>query len=175
MAASSPTRLDTSLRLAQTTEERPSLVEAATSIAAGPYRIRAPPDKLACFADRDAPACPRSRHPKPGVPGRHGRPRSGNWRWGRAASPARSFDDRAAAGGMSVAFSSTRTSQMDDAGFTIMTVAEARKALTNGEVRSDVAFQNDVNRLLASIDDLWEPSPARPFSALLSSSVSGTS
>ena len=58
---------------------------------------------------------------------------------------------------------------MDDAGFTIMTVAEARKALTNGEVRSDVAFQNDVNRLLASLDDLWDPSPAQLFGTLPSS------
>jgi hypothetical protein len=73
-------------------------------------------------------------------------------------------------------FHSTETSQMDDAGFTIMTVAETRKALTNGEVRSEVAFQNDVNRLLASLDDLWDPSPSSPFAALLSvSAASGTS
>jgi hypothetical protein len=44
---------------------------------------------------------------------------------------------------------------MDDANFEIVSAAEARRALTDGDLKSDVAFQNDINRLLASLDDLW--------------------
>ena len=55
---------------------------------------------------------------------------------------------------------------MDDTGFTIIAANEARKVLTNGDVRSDVAFQNDVNLLLAALDELCDPTPvsaaARP-------------
>ena len=45
---------------------------------------------------------------------------------------------------------------MDDADIRIMTVAEARRTLTGGELRNDVAFQNDVNRLLATLDELFD-------------------
>ena len=38
--------------------------------------------------------------------------------------------------------------------FEILSVAEARRALTNGDIRSDVAFQHDVNRLLATLEDI---------------------
>ena len=38
----------------------------------------------------------------------------------------------------------------------IISVAEARRVLTNGDIRSDVAFQHDVNRLLATLDDLCD-------------------
>ena len=51
---------------------------------------------------------------------------------------------------------------MDDVGFRIMPVAEARRALTDGDIRSEVAFQNDVNRLLASIEELWGTPAPRP-------------
>jgi hypothetical protein len=51
--------------------------------------------------------------------------------------------------------------KMDDAGFRIMPVAEARRALTDGDIRSDISFQNDVNRLLASLEELWGKSAAR--------------
>ena len=51
---------------------------------------------------------------------------------------------------------------MDDAEFRIMPVAEARRALTDGDIRSEVAFQNDVNRLLASLEELWGLSASRP-------------
>ena len=51
---------------------------------------------------------------------------------------------------------------MDDAGFRIMPVAEARRALTDGDIRSDISFQNDVNRLLACLEELWGQSSARP-------------
>ena len=44
---------------------------------------------------------------------------------------------------------------MDDTNFEILSVAQARRVLTKGDIRCDVAFQNDVNRLLASLDDLW--------------------
>jgi len=43
----------------------------------------------------------------------------------------------------------------EDDGFSVMNVAEARQALTAGDIRSEVAFQNDVNLLLASVDELW--------------------
>jgi hypothetical protein len=51
---------------------------------------------------------------------------------------------------------------MNDAGFRIMPVGEARRALTDGGLRSDVAFQNDVNRLLASLEELCDRSAPRP-------------
>ena len=38
---------------------------------------------------------------------------------------------------------------MDDPDFEILSVDQARRALTDGDIKSDVAFQNDVNRLLA--------------------------
>ncbi len=47
---------------------------------------------------------------------------------------------------------------MDDQNYEIMSIAEARRALTKGDIRSDVAFQHDVNRLLATLDDLCDPS-----------------
>jgi len=50
---------------------------------------------------------------------------------------------------------------MDDTSFEIMNVADARRVLTNGDLRTDVAFQNDINRLLASLDDLWDVSEPR--------------
>ena len=46
---------------------------------------------------------------------------------------------------------------MDDQNYEIISVAEARRALTKGDIRSDVAFQHDVNRLLATLDDLCDP------------------
>jgi hypothetical protein len=49
---------------------------------------------------------------------------------------------------------------MDDADYMIVTVAEARKILTDGDIRSDVAFQNDVNRLLASLEEICDAGPA---------------
>ena len=50
---------------------------------------------------------------------------------------------------------------MDDQNYEIMSIAEARRALTKGDIRSDVAFQHDVNRLLATLDDLCdEPATA---------------
>lgn len=54
---------------------------------------------------------------------------------------------------------------MDDAGFRIVPAAEARRALTDGDVRSDVAFQHDVNHLIAVLEELLDgaaPSSATP-------------
>jgi len=45
---------------------------------------------------------------------------------------------------------------MDDAGFRIVSAAEARRALTDGDVRSDVAFQHDVNHLIALLEELLD-------------------
>lgn len=38
----------------------------------------------------------------------------------------------------------------------IINASEARQALTDGDIRSEIAFQNDVNRLLALLDELWD-------------------
>jgi hypothetical protein len=52
---------------------------------------------------------------------------------------------------------------MEDADIIIMSVGDARRTLTGGDFRNDVAFQNDVNRLLATLDELCEAaSDARP-------------
>jgi hypothetical protein len=45
---------------------------------------------------------------------------------------------------------------MDDAGFRIVAATEARRILTGGDVRSDVAFQHDVNHLIASLEELLD-------------------
>jgi hypothetical protein len=53
---------------------------------------------------------------------------------------------------------------MDDANFEFLSVTQARRVLTKGDIKCDVAFQNDVNRLLASLDDLWRvPEIAAPL------------
>ena len=39
----------------------------------------------------------------------------------------------------------------------IVTAAEARRALTNGDIRSEVAFQNDINTLLARLEETKVP------------------
>ena len=50
----------------------------------------------------------------------------------------------------------SRQPAMDDPRFEIISVAQARRVLTNGDIKSDVAFQHDVNRLLASLEDLCD-------------------
>jgi hypothetical protein len=45
---------------------------------------------------------------------------------------------------------------MDDAEFRIVPAAEARRILTGGDVRSDVAFQHDVNHLIAVLEELLD-------------------
>ena len=35
----------------------------------------------------------------------------------------------------------------------IVTAAEARRALTNGDIRSEVEYQNDINTLLARLEE----------------------
>jgi hypothetical protein len=39
----------------------------------------------------------------------------------------------------------------------IVTAAEARRALTKGDIRSEVAFQNDINTLLARLEETKVP------------------
>jgi hypothetical protein len=51
---------------------------------------------------------------------------------------------------------------MDDADIRIVRVRDARRALTDGGIQSEIAFQNDVNLLLASLEDLFETPPAPP-------------
>jgi hypothetical protein len=57
---------------------------------------------------------------------------------------------------------------MDEQNIEILTVRQARRLLTGGDIKSEVAFQHDVNRLLASLEDLCdaaeEPPPARASS-----------
>jgi len=46
---------------------------------------------------------------------------------------------------------------MNDPQVRIVTAAEARRALTNGDIRSEVAFQNDINTLLARLEETKVP------------------
>ena len=46
---------------------------------------------------------------------------------------------------------------MNDPEVRIVTAAEARRALTNGDIRSEVAFQNDLNTLLARLEETKVP------------------
>jgi hypothetical protein len=39
----------------------------------------------------------------------------------------------------------------------IVTAAEARRALTDGDIRSEIAFQNDINTLLARLEETKVP------------------
>jgi hypothetical protein len=45
---------------------------------------------------------------------------------------------------------------MDEADTKVIDVREARQVLTDGDIRSDIAFQNDVNHLIAILDELWD-------------------
>jgi len=42
---------------------------------------------------------------------------------------------------------------MNDPQVQIVTAAEARRALTKGDIRDEVAFQNDINTLLARLEE----------------------
>ena len=46
---------------------------------------------------------------------------------------------------------------MNDPVVRIVTAAEARRALTDGDIRSEVAFQNDINTLLARLEETKVP------------------
>jgi len=46
---------------------------------------------------------------------------------------------------------------MNDPEVRIVTAAEARRALTNGDIRDEVAFQNDINTLLARLEETRVP------------------
>ena len=71
-------------------------------------------------------------------------------------------------GGMDVAEIPERGADMNVPEVKIVTAAEARRALTNGDIRSEVAFQNDINTLLARLEEtrvplraLSRPQPSR--------------
>lgn len=49
---------------------------------------------------------------------------------------------------------------MDEENIQILSVRQARRVLTNGDIKSEVAFQHDVNRLLASLEDLCDSAGA---------------
>ena len=51
---------------------------------------------------------------------------------------------------------------MNEVDIRIMNVADARRSLTSGDKLSDIAFQRDVNRLLARLDDIFEPELRAP-------------
>ncbi|HEY7376819.1 MAG TPA: hypothetical protein VIF57_31970 [Polyangia bacterium] len=51
---------------------------------------------------------------------------------------------------------------MDDPDFEILAVDQARRALTDGDIKSDVAFQNDVNHLLALLEQLCDVAETQP-------------
>ena len=46
---------------------------------------------------------------------------------------------------------------MKDPEVRIVSAAEARRAITNGDIRSEVAFQNDINTLLARLEETKVP------------------
>ena len=46
---------------------------------------------------------------------------------------------------------------MNDPQVQFVTAAEARRALTKGDLRSEVAFQNDINTLLARLEETKMP------------------
>jgi hypothetical protein len=54
---------------------------------------------------------------------------------------------------MPVAELTSRGAEMNHPQVRIVTAAEARRALTNGDIRSEVAFQNDINTLLARLEE----------------------
>ena len=65
---------------------------------------------------------------------------------------------------------------MDQSETQIINVSEARQALTGGDFRNDIAFQNDVNHLLSMLDELWDgPSAARRRTGAGSAAASATS
>ncbi len=45
---------------------------------------------------------------------------------------------------------------MDEQNIEILTVRQARRLLTDGDIKSEIAFQHEVNRLLASLEDLCD-------------------
>ena len=58
---------------------------------------------------------------------------------------------------MGVAEITSRGADMNDPEVRIVTAAEARRALTDGDIRSEVAFQNDINTLLARLEETKVP------------------
>ena len=58
---------------------------------------------------------------------------------------------------MGVAQLAKRGADMNDPQVKIVTAAEARRALTDGDIRSEVAFQNDINTLLARLEETKIP------------------
>jgi hypothetical protein len=62
---------------------------------------------------------------------------------------------------------------MDEQKIEILTVRQARRLFTDGDIKSEVAFQHDVNRLLASLEDLCD-SAEELRSARASSNPGGT-
>lgn len=46
---------------------------------------------------------------------------------------------------------------MNDPQVQIVTAAEARRALTKGDIRDEIAFQNDINTLLARLEETKVP------------------
>jgi hypothetical protein len=69
---------------------------------------------------------------------------------------------------MGVAEILKRGADMNDPQVQIVTAAEARRALTKGDIRDEVAFQNDINTLLARLEEnkvplraLSRPQPGR--------------
>ena len=58
---------------------------------------------------------------------------------------------------MDVADFRKRGADMNDSKVQIVTAAEARRALTKGDIRDEVAFQNDINTLLARLEETKVP------------------
>ena len=54
---------------------------------------------------------------------------------------------------------------MDEQKIEILTVRQARRLFTDGDIKSEVAFQHEVNRLLASLEDLCDSAERIAFRA----------
>ena len=51
---------------------------------------------------------------------------------------------------------------MDEQNVKIVRLGEARRVLTDGAIRSEVAFQNEVNLLIATLDDICDRAAVEP-------------
>jgi hypothetical protein len=51
---------------------------------------------------------------------------------------------------------------MDEQNVKIVRLGDARRVLTDGAIRSEVAFQNEVNLLIATLDEICDRAMAEP-------------
>ena len=64
--------------------------------------------------------------------------------------------------GMDVAEIPSRGADMNHRDLRIVAAAEARRSLTEGDIQSEIAYQNDINTLLARLEQRQMPCGASP-------------